>query len=161
LQITASGVAENQYSPTLQLNQSLFADLSQLGASTLPPLWRQTSAGHLVRWHDHRIHWMSAERPPAVKAQPKVGRVVGPWTIHMILGSQPVDIVGTLSWLPVKPSTNWFAIWILIGDFLGFAVAAGIGAWFLRRHRTRNPDPYAGGPDLASYRERLPQKLRP
>jgi hypothetical protein len=154
LQITASGVSENQFSPTLQLNQSLFADLSQLGASTLPPIWNQTSTSHRVRWHDHRIHWMSAERPPAVKAQPTVGRVIGPWTIHMTLGSQPVDIVGSLSWLPVKSTTNWFAIWILIGDFVGFAAAVGIGAWFLHRHRNRH-----SGSDFNNYGDRQPPAL--
>jgi hypothetical protein len=71
-------VAQNEFSPTVQLNQSLFADLNQLGAGSLPPSWRPTSTGHQVRWHDHRIHWMSAERPPAVKAQPGVHHLIGP-----------------------------------------------------------------------------------
>jgi hypothetical protein len=149
LQITPAGVAENLSSPTRQLNQSLFADLSQLGASSPALVWQQTSTANHVRWHDHRIHWMSAERPPAVKAQPRVGHLIGPWTIHMTLADQPVDLAGSLSWLPIKRSTNWFLIWFFIGDVLALAGAAGIGAWFLRRNRKRGsgPDPAAPNPD--------------
>jgi hypothetical protein len=157
LQIAPASAAENLSSPTLQLNQSLFADLSQLGGSSLAPVWQQTSTANHVRWHDHRIHWMSAERPPAVKAQPRVGHLIGPWTIHMTLAGQPVDLAGTLSWLPIKRSTNWFAVWFFIGDFLALVGAAGIGAWFLRRNRKRgsSPDLTASNPD--SLRGELPR----
>ena len=68
LRIDQTGVAENQYSPTLALNQSLFSDLTQLGDSSLLAAWNTTGSGRTARWHDHRIHWMTADRPPAVQA---------------------------------------------------------------------------------------------
>ena len=40
---------------------------SRSGVDTSPtavPQWKKISSGHTARWHDHRIHWMSAQPPP-------------------------------------------------------------------------------------------------
>jgi hypothetical protein len=97
LQITPAGAWENSYSPTLALNQSLFGDISQLGDSSMPPSWQHTSASRTIRWHDHRIHWMGATRPPAVKAHPERGQLVGNWVVHMTLADVPVPLRPTPS----------------------------------------------------------------
>jgi hypothetical protein len=139
LQIDAAGVAENVASPTLVLNQSLFGDLSQFGGSTAPPSWRHTSDARQVRWHDHRIHWMGAGRPPAVKADPGAGHQVGTWTVHMTLASDPVTVTGTLNWLPVKNRTRlWSVVFLIVDSALLLGAVAG---WFLlRRRKAGKPD---------------------
>lgn len=133
LQIDASGVAENSFSASLVLNQSLFGDLSQFGDSSLPPNWRHISDAHQARWHDHRIHWMGASRPPAVKANPKAEHLVGTWTVHMILASTPVTITGALNWLRLKNRLGRWPVTFLIAD--STILPVGVAAWFLFRHR--------------------------
>jgi hypothetical protein len=68
LRITPAGVEQNATSPTVTLNQSLFADISQALTRQAAPQWLPMSPGNQARWHDHRIHWMGAVRPPAVQA---------------------------------------------------------------------------------------------
>jgi hypothetical protein len=154
LQIDATGVSENSFSPTLALNQSLFGDLSQLGDSSLPASWRHTSDGHQVRWHDHRIHWMGADRPPAVKSKPGVGHLVGTWNVHMTLGSTPITVTGTLNWLPMKKQTSTTITWFLIIDTAVFGVVGG--ALFLRHRKTgRGPDDAPSPSQPPSWDDRL------
>jgi hypothetical protein len=139
LQIGPTGTSQNLYSPTLALNKSLFADVSQLGVSTLPAQWQRTSSTHTVRWHDHRIHWMGGTRPPAVKAHPGRRQLIGDWTVRMTLGDQPVLISGTLTWLPVSSGLGRFATWFFAADTLLFGVAlVGGGLYTHRRRKSRN-----------------------
>jgi hypothetical protein len=73
LRIKAGVVEENQLSQTTYLNRSLFADSVPTGQDSggLAPAWKQIGSTGVVRWHDHRIHWMGQERPPAVRADPR------------------------------------------------------------------------------------------
>lgn len=138
LRIDGSGVAQNSFSPTLQLNQSLFGDLSQLDDSSLPASWTHTSDTHEVRWHDHRIHWMTADRPPVVKKNPSQPHLIGTWNVHMTLGEQPVTVQGTLSWLPVKPRVSRFMTYFVAADVIVFVLAvAGIALFISGRRRIR------------------------
>ncbi|CAN5499818.1 hypothetical protein BH10ACT8_BH10ACT8_15880 [soil metagenome] len=141
LQIDTTGVSENSYSPTLALNQSLFGDLSQLGDSALPPSWRHTGTGREVRWHDHRIHWMGAEKPPVVKAAPAQAHLVGNWNVHLLLGSTPITVSGTLNWLPMKPATSQFLRYFLVADSLALVALVGVGVWLVRRRRSNHREP--------------------
>jgi hypothetical protein len=142
LQIGPQGVQQNDLAVSVQLNQSLFGDLSQLGFnSQLPPVWRTTAATNHVRWHDHRIHWMSPQRPPRVAAHPGRAQLIGQWTVHLQLSDQRVNINGTLSWLPVKQSP-FLSIGLILDIALSVAVAVGVGGYVLyRRHRNQAPEP--------------------
>jgi len=144
LRVDASGVSQNAYSPTLTLNQSLFGDLSQLGDSTLPPSWEHIASGSVVRWHDHRIHWMGADRPPAVKQSPGQAHLVGDWTVHLMLAGTPVDVRGTLNWLPIKSHTSRFLLYFLVVDSAAFAVVVAIVTWLMWRRRRAAPGTPAG-----------------
>ena len=77
LRITPAGVEQNATSPTVTLNQSLFADISQALTRQAAPQWLPMSPGNQARWHDHRIHWMGAVRPPAVQAHPRTAQLIG------------------------------------------------------------------------------------
>jgi hypothetical protein len=140
LQIGPGGVSENSYSPTLQLNQSLFGDLSQLGGPQLPPDWRQVGTSHQTRWHDHRIHWMAATRPPAVAANPYVGRLIGRWTVHMLLDTTPVNLTGTLSWLALSHHPVLSVTWMVVDTGALLALIAAVIVLARRRRRPTTTD---------------------
>ncbi|HKC28393.1 MAG TPA: hypothetical protein VKB75_10305 [Jatrophihabitans sp.] len=144
LQVTSQGVQENVFSASLQMNQSLFAEIPQTSASTLPPSWRQTSARPTARWHDHRIHWMSAQRPPNVKSDPGRRQLIGTWQVHLKLDTTPITVSGTLSWLPVK-SSGFTAVQVLLLGLDAAALLAGAGAiaLFAARRRRRQHQPTA------------------
>jgi hypothetical protein len=97
LQITPAVLAENVRSVSAQLNQSLFGDLSQIQLAQAPAVWQTRSTSNTARWHDHRIHWMNAQRLPDVQAHPDRQQLIGHWTVHMQLDTQPIDLNGTLS----------------------------------------------------------------
>jgi len=139
LRISPAGVAQNNVSPTVVLNQNLFADISQaLLSAPRAPQWQSVSTANHARWHDHRIHWMGAVRPPGVQAHPGKGQLIGRWTVRMTLDGQPVDITGTLSWLPKKSGFDK-SLLLLVGDALVLGAVVAVLALYARRRR-RRPD---------------------
>jgi hypothetical protein len=101
------------------------------------------SPGNQARWHDHRIHWMGAVRPPAVQAHPRTAQLIGTWTVHMTLESQPIDVTGTLNWLPVKNGPSPILVVFIVADGLLLLIGIGIYVLFQRRRRGGNADPAA------------------
>jgi hypothetical protein len=89
LRITSTSVEENQLSPTVYINRSLFADAvpTSQTAGSVAPAWARTANTGTVRWHDHRIHWMGQARPPAVVADPRHAHQIGSWTVHATAGN--------------------------------------------------------------------------
>jgi hypothetical protein len=138
LRITPAGVEQNAASPRVILNQSLFADISQALAAQAAAHWLPIAPGNQARWHDHRIHWMGAGRPPAVQAHPGTAQSIGTWTVHMTLDSQPVDLTGTLNWLPIKNGPSRAFVLFLIADVLLLLVGLGAYVLFQRRRRAGN-----------------------
>lgn len=132
------GVEQNATSPTVTLNQSLFADIGQALTVQAAPQWLPISPGNQARWHDHRIHWMGAGRPPAVQAHPGTAQSIGTWTVHMTLDSQPVELTGTLNWLPIKNGPSRAFVLFLIADVLLLLVGLGAYVLFQRRRRAGN-----------------------
>jgi len=140
LRITPAGVEQNATSPTVTLNQSLFADISQALTRQAAPQWLPMSPGNQARWHDHRIHWMGAVRPPAVQAHPRTAQLIGTWTVHMTLESQPIEMTGTLNWLPIKNGPSPILVAFIVADGLLLLIGIGIYVLFQRRRRGGNAD---------------------
>ncbi len=138
LRVTPTGVDANVNAPSWALNHSLFGDLSQLGDTSLKPEWQHIQNDSTASWHDHRIHWMGVQRPPAVAADPAVGHLLGRWTVHMTLGGTPVDLHGTLSWIALPPAAH-HGDSTVVGYGIGGAVAvtaiSGVLVWRRRRGR--------------------------
>lgn len=131
LMVSAAGAWENVRSPALYLNRSATAGLVYMPPGTsagAPPAWRLICRCDTVRWHDHRIHWSGTGQPTAVAAAPDQVHLIDTWHIYARLGSQPLDVSGTLEWVP-GPSP---VVWVLAAG--GFAVLAGSIA-FVRRWR--------------------------
>ena len=50
-------------------------------------------------WHDHRAHWMGAERPEKV-TDPDVRTRVFDWKVEIAVAGRPGRIAGVLDWTP-------------------------------------------------------------
>jgi hypothetical protein len=146
LRITATSVAENLLSQTTYLNQSLFTDSIPTGQAPgdAAPQWRQIATTGTVRWHDHRIHWMSQQRPPVVQADPSHPHLIGSWEVNATADGQPFQIRGDLRWIG-KPGTglggrSWLLWLIVVVDLIiCLAIALAIRARMTSRQPTR-PD---------------------
>jgi hypothetical protein len=115
LRITSTAVAENLVSQTTYLNRSLFTDSIPNGqdAGGLAPVWRQISTSGTVRWHDHRIHWMGQQRPPAVQADPSHPHLIGTWEVHATADGLPFQVRGDLRWIGKPARTSGIQTWVL------------------------------------------------
>ena len=66
LEVRPDGVFQNVRSPATYLNATLSGGTEPPAEadSTAPPSWRRLIGDPVVRWHDHRAHWMSSATPP-------------------------------------------------------------------------------------------------
>ncbi|WP_249715023.1 hypothetical protein [Rhizomonospora bruguierae] len=124
LELRPDGVYENVHSPATYLNLTLAGDtpLPPAADPTAPPQWRRTGDGPSVRWHDHRANWMNSADPPNVRAAPNRPHRVQEWSVPLRDGVTPMEIKGTLDWLPPPQASLWWA-----GVLLAAAALAGLG----------------------------------
>lgn len=128
LRVGPGGVYENVRSPATYRNRTRFPTevLPAKADATAEPEWEQVSGARRHRWHDHRVHYMGATDPPAVRADPGSEHVIIPtWEIPVVFGDERIAVRGDLVWVP-GPSP-W--PWIAAGAAAGLAVAgAAFGA---------------------------------
>jgi hypothetical protein len=126
LEVRPDGVYENIRSPATYLNETLAGDTEPPASAdpTQPPEWRRASDEPVARWHDHRTHWMSAEPPPAVQADPAREQRVRDWVVPLRDGVSTMEVRGTLDWVPPPSPGVWWAFVIIAG--VGVAV---LGLW--------------------------------
>jgi hypothetical protein len=145
LRITPAGVDENENSPSVDLNQSQnIGDLGDGSGISKAAAWKHVSSLRVATWHDHRVHWMDNNPPPVAQKDPGVNHLIKTWKLDLSVGSTPVVVNGTLTWLAFTPGSR-------APLFVGLAVALVVmsGAVVLvRRHRrrpaaTQDPAPVA------------------
>jgi hypothetical protein len=103
LRVGPNGVYENRRSPAVYINRKRQGTTFIPGSANpdAEPEWHRISAGNVVRWHVHRIHWMGFEDPPAVQRNPDRTHVVNrQWTITMQMGQERIRVRGDLRWVP-------------------------------------------------------------
>lgn len=130
LKVSADGVWVNTESQAGYLNQTRYGSspperlADDRGDGE--PRWEKVSDTGVYRWHDHRIHWMFVEPPPAIADDPgSEHHVITDWKIYAKQGDAPESTVtGQLYWIPASPAPWWIAA-------AGLAVVAfGVGvAW--------------------------------
>lgn len=108
LRVHPDGTVEhNLRSPATHLNDDRYGDAptpSDADADA-EPVWEQIATDGTYAWHDHRIHWMSPDRPPGRSA----GQVIQDWEVPLIVDGQEVVAHGTLTWeKPISP-LPWLA----------------------------------------------------
>lgn len=128
-------VAVNVNSPALYLNEDRFAkvDVPRRADERAAPVWKVVDRSGRFEWHDHRIHWMGAARPPAVK-DPQRRTKVFDWDVPIRVGDRAGSVTGTLTWNG-RPDDGFPLV-----AALALAAVAGGGAALVvvvRRHRRR------------------------
>ena len=70
-------VQVNERSPALYLDENRFAEVTvpPIANAKAPPRWKTFDHSGSFIWHDHRMHYMSPDLPPAVKDQSKKTKV--------------------------------------------------------------------------------------
>ena len=126
LRIGPDGVFENTKSPATYINVARTADdvvVPETTDPTAPPEWRKASDEPVARWHDHRIHWMAENDPPAVRRAPGRTHVVIPtWVVPMRMGDLAIEARGDLTWVPGPSPAPW-----LLGAVALLAAVAALG----------------------------------
>jgi hypothetical protein len=101
--IAADGTVEvNQNSPAAYLNEERdgTTPVPDSADSDAAPDWKTLDTTGRFAWHDHRIHYMGEGLPPQVK-DPDVPVTVFDWKVPLEVGGKPVEVAGTLRWVPL------------------------------------------------------------
>jgi len=116
-------VEENERSPSVYLSRDRDGNgkIPDYADATLPPSWRVVASGGAYAWHDHRVHWMSAQPPVATP-----GTVVQSGTVPMLVNGAAVTVTVETTWL--APPAQWP---LGVGAFVGVMLL--IGALLTRR----------------------------
>ena len=132
LRVTPEGVWTNERSPAAWVNQTIDGKATppaNAGIDTkATPRWKKVSSRPVIRWHDHRTHWMSDFLPPAVAAAPDVPRLLANWKVGLLVGTVPVTVSGRLDYLPPPSAGAWWGLSAL-------AAAVLVGTALLRPSR--------------------------
>lgn len=122
LRFLADGtVQENTRSEATYLNESRYGNAEEVDLPdglepTDEPVWQTVATGGTYAWHDHRVHWMSTERPPGVEP----GEPFQTQDVDLLVDGEPVAVtVSVLLADPISP-LPWLAV-VLV-------VAAGLSA---------------------------------
>ncbi|GIG57018.1 hypothetical protein Lfu02_13900 [Longispora fulva] len=144
LSVSPGGVRQNAQSPATYLNETLHGG-AEGGDAAAAPEWRQLSSTPVVRWHDHRAHWMGPQ-PPIAARQPDRPHRLREWSIPLRDGVRDFRVTGTLDWAPRPEAWGWWAGVVVIG--LGVAL---LGGWRVSAGAAQVAGP-AGGATLAAAR---------
>jgi hypothetical protein len=138
LRLGPDGVDENRNSPATYLNGDRYADVAvppRADASAQPD-WTSISSARRWAWHDHRVHWMSPNPPPAVRearaagTSTRTGLHLFDWVVPFTFDGDAHELTGTLRWVKGGPWWPWLVV--------ALALTAP-AAWGLVRRRPPTP----------------------
>jgi hypothetical protein len=117
-------VQENESSEATYLNQDRYARVTVPSGldDTAAPRWKTIDHDGEYTWHDHRIHWMSPDRPPDIEP----GDVVQTNTVPLIVDGNATTVTVSV----ILEHSESVLPWIGIG-VVGIALALVLG-W--KRH---------------------------
>ncbi|WP_341719345.1 hypothetical protein QQG74_06250 [Micromonospora sp. FIMYZ51] len=124
LRVGPDGVFENTRSPATYLNRTIAGD-TVLPAEVDPaaaPHWRRVDDGPTVRWHDQRALWREPGPPAQVRAAPDREHLVRDWAVPLRAAPGPLEIRGTLTWVPPPDAYVW---WVAVT--LGALAVGAVG----------------------------------
>ncbi|MFC4145677.1 hypothetical protein ACFO0M_05380 [Micromonospora mangrovi] len=124
LRVGPGGVYENSRSPATYLNQTLAGDtsLSSEADPAATPVWYRLDPGRSVRWHDQRTRWLESSPPPQVSADPGREQRIRDWVVPLRVGTETVEVRGTLDWVPPPDAYPWW-----VAATLGFLAIGAAG----------------------------------
>lgn len=135
LRIGPDGVFENAMSPAGYLNADRYAavEVPEDVDAGAPPRWERVGDGTRWSWHDHRVHWMAATLPPAVKVDPSQEVEVLAWTVPFSVDGEELAVSGDLRWVPPPPRWPWVAGAVVVLAAPAVVLARGRVGWSRRR----------------------------
>ncbi|WP_412541825.1 hypothetical protein R8Z50_04540 [Longispora sp. K20-0274] len=157
LGVGPGGVRQNVRSPATYLNETLRGG-AEGGDASAAPEWRQLSTTPVVRWHDHRAHWMGPQ-PPVAARQPDLPHRLREWSIPLRDGVREFRVTGTLDWAPRPEAWAWWggavALGVLVALLAGWRPRTGSrdGVGGVRPAGSPGRLPWSAGPD-AGWRAR-------
>ena len=125
-------VQKNQRSPATYLNVDRYAEspVPEEADPEAPPRWETVDRSGVLRWHDHRMHYMAAGTPPQVRDESERSKVFE-YAIPLRIDGRGGAIEGTLTWVgPAEASKLPF---LLAG--VAVVVLAGVAVLVVRRRR--------------------------
>jgi hypothetical protein len=134
LRFAPAGIFVNVNSPAGYLNQDRYGQTvpPKTATVTARPDWQKLTGGKVWAWHDHRIHYMSPEFPPKIRAEPDKPHHVFDWRVPATADGKRFFITGTLDYSPPPEESESFPVTLVIA--LAALIGAGmVGLFFLRR----------------------------
>jgi hypothetical protein len=134
--IEPDGTVEvNRNSPATYLNEDRQAatPVPANASGEATPDWELLDKTGRFQWHDHRIHYMGAGLPPQVKDKAVPVKVFD-WKVPLEVDGRPVEVTGTLRWVPLPGGGPPLAAVIGLGVIV---IAAILFVVFVRRRRGR------------------------
>ena len=133
-------VQKNRRSPATYLNVDRYGETAvPEGADPgAPPRWETVGDNGVLRWHDHRMHYMAKAVPSQVKDRGERTKVFD-YAIPIRVDGRRGAIAGTLYW--AGPADTSKAPFLAAGAAILLAGAAAV--LLVRRRRRRDGD---GGP---------------
>ncbi len=128
LRVGPEGVFENRQSNAAYLNATRSGGgnipdgLNPAG----PPQWRQISAGHVARFHDHRAHYMGSEPPPQVRSARNRSHLVQRNDVEIVQGAVTHTVTVEVRWKPSSSPIPLLALAGLLGVTATVAVVAAV-----------------------------------
>jgi hypothetical protein len=112
LMVGPLGVYQNARSPAVYLNRTRTGTtpVPKSADAAAPPEWQRIGSGTVVRWHDHRAHWLGAGNPPEVQANPGAFHEVLHWTVSLVRDGAPIAVHGDVVWVPGPSAWPWVAV---------------------------------------------------
>ncbi len=112
LQVGPAGVFQNLRSPAVYLNQTRTGNtpVPRFANPAAPPEWQRIGSGTVVRWHDHRAHWLGAGNPPEVQRDPGAQHEVLHWTVSLVREGEPIAVHGDVVWVPGPSAWPWVGV---------------------------------------------------
>jgi hypothetical protein len=126
LRVGPEGVVRNAAAPSWAANELPLAPAPKITVpQTTVPQWQRDRDGTIARWHDLRTDWQD-DPPEQVRAAPDRVHRVRDWTVPLRDGTTPIEITGTIDWMPPPPALRWWAGVVLFGlAVLGLGVRGG------------------------------------
>lgn len=126
VRVQADGIVERNLSSTATyLNDDRYAEvtiparLAGADASALEPEWEQVGSGGTYAWHDHRIHWMAPNAPPAVG---RGGTFEWSGTVPLLVDGERIEVSGRIRYHEDVNPLPWIAVGLVVAGALGYAL---------------------------------------
>ena len=129
-------VQKNRRSPATYLNVDRYAEAPVPGLADpdAPPDWETVDRNGVLRWHDHRAHYMAKNTPPQVKDESRRTKVFD-YEIPLRIDGRRGALEGTLFW--VGPTDAAKTPFLIAGAAI---LLLGVAAVLIARRRRGGDD---------------------